>query len=57
MEAEQWYYCLEHETVEPEQGCPAVERLGPYPTRELAALALEIAARRNQQWENDPDWE
>lgn len=52
----EWYFCLEHEAVEDKEGCPASERLGPYPTRKLAEHALEIAEARNQRWENDPAW-
>lgn len=53
---EEWYYCLEHRTVEPREGCRTTTRLGPYPTREEAANALETVQRRNQAWDNDPDW-
>lgn len=55
--AEQWYYCLEHRVVEPRGGCRNATRLGPYPTREDAARALETVRRRNQAWDNDPDWD
>ena len=50
-ETQRWWYCLRHNTVEPEAGCPAKDRLGPYPSREEAARALEIARRRNEEWE------
>ncbi len=46
-----WYYCLRHKTVEPDAGCPAKDRLGPYASKEEAAHALEIARRRNEEWE------
>jgi hypothetical protein len=49
--APHWYYCIKHGTIGPEQGCPARDRLGPYPTREEAARALERAQERNQEWE------
>lgn len=49
-----WFYCLVHKTVERHEGCRAVERLGPYPTREDAAQALEHAQARNEEWDNDP---
>ncbi len=52
----QWFYCLDHKQVEPENGCRAEVRLGPYPTREEAAKALETAERRNLEWDNDPAW-
>ena len=50
----QWYYCLKHRTVEPYDACKAEDRLGPYATREDAEHALEIAAERNQDWDEDP---
>lgn len=51
-----WFYCLEHHAVEPREGCRSAVRLGPYPTREEAAQALETVERRNRAWDNDPDW-
>jgi hypothetical protein len=51
-----WFYCLDHKTVEPEQGCRAEVRLGPYPTREEAARALQKVDERNEEWDNDPAW-
>jgi hypothetical protein len=53
---ERWYYCLEHKTVEPYEGCRAEVRIGPFATREEAERALETVARRNEQWDNDPEW-
>jgi hypothetical protein len=53
---EQWYYCLDHKTAEPYDGCKAEVRIGPFPTREEAAEALDTVARRNEEWDNDPDW-
>lgn len=53
---EEWYYCVEHGTVEPKHGCRVVNRLGPYPTRQEAARALEKAEARNERWEKDPRW-
>ncbi|MGH8871316.1 MAG: SPOR domain-containing protein [Acidimicrobiia bacterium] len=53
---EEWFYCLEHHAVEPREGCRIAVRLGPYPTREEAAKALETVKRRNQAWDDDPDW-
>jgi hypothetical protein len=51
-----WYYCLDHKTVEPEDGCRAEVRLGPYSTPEEAARALEKVQQRNDDWDNDPAW-
>lgn len=53
---EPWFYCLEHQTVEPVNGCRNEVRLGPYATRQEAANALEKVEERNQDWEDDPAW-
>ena len=53
---EGWFYCLDHRTVEPFEGCRAAIRIGPYATREAAAKALETVERRNREWDNDPEW-
>ena len=50
-ESKHWWYCLRHKTVEPEAGCPAKDRLGPYASREDAEHALDIAHRRNEEWD------
>jgi hypothetical protein len=56
MDTEQhWWFCLKHQTVEPDAGCPGKDRLGPYPTREEAARALETVRRRNQEWDAQDD--
>lgn len=49
-----WYYCLDHHTVEPYEACKSETRLGPYHTAADAAHALETVATRNEAWENDP---
>ncbi len=49
-----WYYCLDHHTVEPYEGCRSASRLGPYRTIDDAWAALTRVAERNQAWENDP---
>lgn len=46
---QRWYYCLKHRRVEPYEGCRAADRLGPYPDRETAARALEIARERTEE--------
>lgn len=53
---DEWYYCLEHETVESKFGCRVTTRLGPFATREEAARALETVEKRNEAWDDDPDW-
>ncbi len=52
----QYYYCVKHHRVEGEDGCRAIDRLGPYDTREEAERALETAEARNEDWDNDPVW-
>lgn len=49
--AQHWWFCLKHHAVEPDAGCPGRWRLGPYPTEQEAARALETARRRNEEWE------
>jgi hypothetical protein len=50
-EDQNWWFCLRHKTVEGDDGCPGKDRLGPYPTREAAAHALETVQERNKQWD------
>lgn len=50
-----WYYCLVHQKVEPELGCANSERLGPFDTEAEAQDALEIARRRNEQFDGADD--
>jgi hypothetical protein len=52
-----YWFCLEHHTVEGEQGCRSADRLGPYDTAEEAARALEKAHERTEAWEHDPRWQ
>lgn len=52
----EWYYCVEHGTVEEGLKCRAAVRLGPYSTKEEAEAALEKVDRRNDRWETDPRW-
>jgi hypothetical protein len=56
-EDEQFYFCLNHHTVEGRHsGCRSADRLGPYPTAEDASNALEKVQQRNEEWDNDPRW-
>jgi hypothetical protein len=51
---EQWWYCLKHKTVEgPDTSCAGKDLLGPYPTREEAARALQKVQERNRDWDNE----
>jgi len=52
----EWYFCLKHHKVEEGPECPARNRMGPYATPEEAGRALERAAERNEEWDNDPRW-
>lgn len=54
--ADEFYYCLDHKSVEEREGCKGMDRLGPYPSRDEAARAMEKVAERNEQWDSDPRW-
>lgn len=65
VDAEHAYY-YNTETGEVEHGMISsfTNRLGPYPTREAALHAKEIARERNhewdlenKEWDDDPDWD
>jgi hypothetical protein len=49
---QRWYFCVKHQTVEPEDGCAAKDRLGPYSTPEEAAHAMDKVRERNEQWDS-----
>ncbi len=56
---QRWYFCLKHQTVEPEDGCPAKDRLGPYrqPGRGRSTR-WRPCSERNEEWDaadDDPD--
>lgn len=54
---EQWWYDLKTKTpVRGPRVGKAVDRLGPYATREEAEHAMERVAERNEEWEHDPKW-
>ena len=55
-EDEQYWFCLNHHQVEPPEGCAYQDRLGPYPSYDEAARALEKVKERNEAWDNDPNW-
>lgn len=54
--SEQYWFCLEHHTVEGAAGCKAADRLGPYDSPAEASRALEKVAERNEAWDEDPRW-
>jgi hypothetical protein len=54
----EWYYCLDHKTVETRDGCRSINRFGPYATREEAEHALQKVAERNEAWDReDAEWD
>ncbi len=53
-----WFYCLKHHATEPaDEGCKAVDRLGPYDTIDEAQHALERVSQRNEAWDDDPRYD
>jgi len=50
-----WYFCLVHQRVEPEDGCPNAERMGPYATQAEAEAALATAHERNAAFDEGDD--
>ena len=52
----QWYYCLNHKTVEQGSVCADTERMGPYASPDEAQNALATAASRTESWDEDPKW-
>lgn len=54
--SDEYWFCLNHHTVEGESGCRNADRLGPYATQAEASSALETVEERNEQWDNDPTW-
>lgn len=54
----QWFYCLDHKTVETADGCRSANRFGPYATQEEAQNALAKVAERNEQADReDAEWD
>ncbi|MGL4305783.1 MAG: hypothetical protein ACRCSF_06475 [Mycobacteriaceae bacterium] len=49
VEDEQWYFCISDRSVRQGKYCSSLNRMGPYPNRETAEQALELAARRNKE--------
>ncbi len=56
-ESGSYWFCVKHHRVESSGDlCPPIDRLGPFDTEEAASRALEKAAERNEEWDNDPNW-
>lgn len=54
----EFWWCLTHARVEEGNGCPNMERMGPYPTREQAESAIARAkARTEAEDAKDKAWE
>lgn len=54
----EFYYNISTKQVEEGQKSSGDQLMGPYSSREEAARALEIAAERNEKWEEDDEaWE
>lgn len=47
-EDDQWYYRPSDHSVRQGKEAPVLDRMGPYPTREAAERALQIAKERNE---------
>ncbi len=53
----QWWYNTATQRVESdEMAGKAVDRLGPYASREEAEHAMEKVAERNEAWDHDDKW-
>jgi hypothetical protein len=51
-----YWYCVKHHAVEHGADiCPPIDRLGPFDSEAEAAQALELAERRNQEWDDEDD--
>jgi hypothetical protein len=51
----QWWFCLIHKVVEEDPGCANASRLGPYETRELAAMAIDRISKRQEELDSEED--
>ena len=53
--ADGFYFNIETHQVEEGRQSDYTKLMGPYPTREAAAQALETARRRNQTWDEQDE--
>lgn len=52
-----WYYNVDDGTVSQGKAASSMSRMGPYPDRESAEKALQIASERNKEADRaDDDW-
>lgn len=51
-----WYDVKTKSVVSDDNDVKAVDRLGPYATREEAEHALEKVEENNKAWDEDDDW-
>jgi hypothetical protein len=55
---QRWWWCLKHQTVEPDSGCANQDRLGPFATVEEASRALQTVQERNVRYDTeDAAWD
>jgi hypothetical protein len=56
---DEWYWCLRHNRAErADDACRALDRVGPYPSKEAAENWQESVEARNQKWDaEDRAWE
>ena len=53
-----YWFCQEHRTVEPFDGCGSRQRIGPFDTPAEAAKALDTIAERNRRYDaEDAAWD
>lgn len=58
MADDDWWFDLKTHTAvqDTKSSSKAVDRLGPYGTREEAERALERVEQRNEAWDADDEW-
>jgi hypothetical protein len=54
--AKHYWWCLDHQQVETDEGCANSVRLGPFSEYAEAERALELAQKRTEAWDNDETW-
>ncbi len=53
--SDQWYWCFRHAAVEPSDGCPGTDRMGPYASPEEARNWRQRVEARNEAWDAEDD--